>query len=193
MQINLRKANVIQQEIRRCINEISFKTDVSVNEYTKDVEGIIALHANDFTRDFTRKLQLINSLYEVRREVANKNTEAGIANILASIAEIDESLRVVSEVSKKSERKSAEEIVARIEKFKTASNNNDRALLYGDRYNNVETSCLTDATIRMAKSSVKALKRRRQDLNDQLLQLNVNTLITLSEDANTILKEEGIL
>lgn len=192
MQINLRKANAVQQELRRAISEISLKTDVSVNEYTKDVEGTIALSVTDFTRDFTRKLQLINSMYEIRREVARQNVQAGIADILASIAEIDESLRVVTEVSKKTERKSAEEITARIEKLKVA-NNSERASIYGDRYNNVETSCLTDVTIRMAKNSVKELKRRRQDLNDQLLQLNVNTLITLSEDAKTILKDEGIL
>ena len=193
MQINLRKANAVQQEIRRAINEITLKADLTVNEYTKDVEGTIALNATDFARDFTRKLQLINSVYEVRREVARKNTEAGIADILATIAEIDESLRVVTEVSKKTERKSAEEITARIEKFKATTSNNERGSIYGDRYNSVETSCLTDVTIRMAKNSVKELKRRRQDLNDQLLQLNVNTLITLSEDTKTILKDEGIL
>jgi hypothetical protein len=192
MQINLRKANAVQQEIRRAINDISFKTDVSVNEFTKDVEGVIALSSSDFASDYTRKLQLINALYEIRREVARQNVQAGIADVLASIAEVDESLRVVTEVSKKTERKSAEEISARLEKLKT-NTNSERASVYGDRYNNVETSVLTDATIRMAKASVKEFKRRRQDLNDKLLQLNVNTLITLSEDTKAILKEDGIL
>ena len=191
MQITLRKASVVQNEVRRLISDIRFNAETSVNEFTEDVEGTIARGAADFSSDYTRKLQLIDVLYEVRAKVGDLNVTSGINKLLADIAASDEKIRVITEVTRFKERKSPAELEARLQKMKT-SQTSERASMY-DRLNSIDTSVVTDATIRMAKASVKELKRRRQDMNDKLLQLNVNTLVELSEDAVTVLKEEGIL
>ena len=191
MQITLRKASVVQNEVRRLISDIRFNAETSVNEFTEDVEGTIARGAADFSSDYTRKLQLIDVLYEVRAKVGDLNVTSGINKLLADIAASDEKIRVITEVTRFKERKSPAELEARLQKMKT-SQTSERASMY-DRLHSVDTSVVTDATIRMAKASVKELKRRRQDMNDKLLQLNVNTLVELSEDAVTVLKEEGIL
>jgi hypothetical protein len=52
---------------------------------------------------------------------------------------------------------------------------------------------VSQSDIDQAKVELKTLKRFRQELNDKLLQLNVNTLITLSEDTVVTLKDEGLI
>jgi hypothetical protein len=52
---------------------------------------------------------------------------------------------------------------------------------------------VTPGAIDAAKVQVKNLKRQRQALQDKLLTLNVNTLITVTGDDEVLLKEEGIL
>ena len=79
-----------------------------------------------------------------------------------------------------------------LEKMRNAPNEN-RLGLYADRYNNVEASVVTAEVVANAKEKVKELRRQRQNLQDKLLALNVNTLITISPEDLVVLKEEGIL
>ena len=54
-------------------------------------------------------------------------------------------------------------------------------------------SVVTSEVVANAKARVKTLRRERQALQDKLLALNVNTLITVGEEDLAVLKEEGIL
>jgi hypothetical protein len=65
--------------------------------------------------------------------------------------------------------------------------------VYGERYNNVETSVVSQSVLDKFKAEVKTLKRAKQDLQDKLLNLNVATTIALSANSVSVLKEEGIL
>ena len=85
------------------------------------------------------------------------------------------------------------EINARLEKFRNAPAQDARSAIYGDRYNNVETSVVTEQAVSSAKQEVKNLRRQRQNLQDKLLALNINTNITLSAEDEAILREEGIV
>lgn len=192
MQINLRKANAIQAEIRSAMNGIKLSGNVTVSEFDAKPEDVIGEAVHVFNRDHHRKMQLINALYDIRAKVARANVESGISDILAQVASYEAHIANDSDVSKMPVRKSAEEIQARIDKFKAAPAS-ERSAIYGDRYNNVETGILDAMVIEGSKKLIKGFKRERQELNDKLLQLNVTTLITLKEDTVTTLKEEGIL
>jgi len=90
--------------------------------------------------------------------------------------------------------KSMSEITARIDKLKaTPTDASARSAIYGDRYNNVETSVVEQTTIDAAKAKVKELKRQKQTLQDKLLTLNVTTVINVSDVDVMVLKLEGIL
>lgn len=191
MQINLRKANALQAEIRKAISAVQVKSDVTISEFTQGIESVIDKSASEFAAAVQRKVALNSALFAIRSAVGKANADSGINKVLAQVQEIEALIAIKNSVASAQVRKDIVEITARIEKMK--SNTSDRAGLYGDRYNNVETSVVSQADIDQAKVEVKTFKRLRQDLNDQLLQLNVNTFITLSEDTKATLKEEGLI
>jgi len=193
MQVNLRKANAIQAEIRKTINGIKFESETQVSEFTDGVEDTLTKNRAELNDTVTRKLSLINAMYDIRKRVGKANADADINTILAEVEATDASMAVHSVIAGLKPRKSQIEISARIQKFKEQPSDSARASIYGDRFNNVETSVVLQSDIDAAKNAVRNLKRDRQELQDKLLQLNVNTLITLSELTVQTLKAEGIL
>ena len=189
--INLRKANAIQSEIRKAISGSASKDTLSVTEYTTSVVDALEKAMEVFANDVTRKVALNTALFNIRKSVAQANANNGISDILADVELIDAKMAVYSNIATKEVAKSVNEIVARIEKMKVTPTNESR--IYGDRYNNVETSVVEQNTIDHAKQMVKQLKREKQTLQDKLLALNVNTVINIELTDEMVLKVEGIL
>lgn len=194
MQINLRKANAIQSEIRKAITAVKAESNVSVSEFTTDIPKVVADSAAEFLNAIRRKEQLNAALFEIRAAVGRANAQAGVGDLLAEVERIDGKLSIISTVASAQVAKSIDELKARVEKVKAATaDQNARMSLYGDRYNTVETSVVVQSAIDDFKAEVKNLKRAKQDLQDKLLNVNVSTNITLSADTVSVLKEEGIL
>ena len=192
MNINLRKANAIQSEIRKAISSSGVSDTAAITEYTKDIAGGLEKAMADYATDVTRKVALNTALFNIRKSVAQANATNGVSDILTDIELIDAKMSVYSNVATKEVAKSFSEINARIEKLKTAAvDANSR--IYGDRYSNVETSVVEQSTIDGAKQIVKQLKREKQTLQDKLLALNVNSMISIDNVDEMVLKLEGIL
>lgn len=191
--INLRKANAIQSEIRKAINSSGVQDTLSFTEYTQNIPTEFEFAKDAFAVDVTRKVALNTALFNIRKSVAQANANMGISDILADVELIDATMAVYSTVASKQVAKSLDEINARIEKMKAAPADTARASIYGDRYSNVETSVVDQSTIDVAKQKVKQLKREKQTLQDKLLELNVNTVIEISDVDVNVLKVEGIM
>lgn len=192
MNINLRKANAIQSEIRKLIASKETLDALSITEYTGDIAGTMEIALVNFRTDVTRKVALNTALFNIRKNVAKANAAVGISETLTDIELIDATMAVYSAVATKQVAKSLSEINARVEKMKaTATDASTR--MYGDRFSNVETSVVEQSDIDFAKDSVKSLKRNKQTLQDKLLTLNVNTTINISDVDAMVLKIEGIL
>jgi hypothetical protein len=192
--INLRKANALQSEIRKAISSSGVKDTLSVNEYTTNLDGVLEKAMADFATDVTRKVALNTALFNIRKSVAQANANNGVSDVLTDIELIDAKMAVYSNVATKEVAKSFSEINARIDKLKTVPADASRAsAIYGDRYNNVETSVVEQGTIDGAKQIVKQLKREKQILQDKLLALNVNSMIGIDTVDEMVLKMEGIL
>lgn len=192
MQINLRKANAIQAEIRRSIGQVNTKDNVTVTEFTSDVEGVISKAALEFHQALEKKEALNKALFQIRAAVGRANVESGISDTLADIQLLDARIAVKNAFASATLKKDISEINARIVKLKQVQTS-ERMSLYGDRYNNVDTGVVSEVDVAAAKAELKALKRDRQALNDKLLQLNVNTLIQLTDATKLTLQEEGLI
>ena len=191
MEINLRKANAIQAEIRKAINAVKLEANVAVTEFTQNIaEALVTAHV-EYQRGVDRKVALTTALFNIRKSVSQANATAGINTMLGDIEAIDQVMAVYSQVTTQVVAKPLAEVTARIEKLKTTPTENSR--LYGDRFNSVETSVVNTDAIEVAKLKVKDLKRQKQALQDKLLSSNVNTLITINGADEAVLKEEGIL
>lgn len=191
MEINLRKANAIQAEIRKAINAVKLDATVSVSEYTENISEALVDAMITYQRANERKVALTKALYNIRNSVANANATAGINTLLGNVEALDQEMAIHSQIATQAVAKPLSEVIARVEKLKATPTENSR--LYGDRFNVVETSVVNQSAIDTAKAQVKDLKRQRQALQDKLLTLNVNTLITVTGDDEALLKEEGIL
>jgi len=193
MNINLRKANAIQSEIRKAISSSVVSDTTTITEYTKDIAGGLEKAMADYATDVTRKVALNTALFNIRKKVAQANAHA-VSDMLADVELIDAKITVYSAVASKAVAKSLDEITSRIEKIKATPTDASRAsAIYGDRYSTVETSVVEQSTIDGAKQIVKQLKREKQTLQDKLLTFNVNTVIDISEVDAMVLKVEGIL
>jgi hypothetical protein len=193
MQVNLRKANAIQSEIRKAIQAVKLELNVAVTEYTVDVPAGLSVAQSTFLSAIKRKEALNGVLFNIRATVGRINATSGISDVLAQVQRVDAVMTIVGTVANASEAKPLSEITARIDKMKANTNVDSRAALYGERYNNVETSVVSAETIAEYKNRMKELKREKQALQDKLLTLNVSTTITLDASEVALLKEEGIL
>ena len=194
MQVNLRKANAIQAEIRKAISNVKIEMNTSVTEFTVSIADAMEKAKADFLGAVKRKEQLNTALFDIRAAVGRANAQAGVGDLLAEVERIDGKMAIIGSVANATAAKGIDELLARVNKLKaTNAGENSRLALYSDRYSTVETSVVDQASIDAAKAEVKALKRAKQDLQDKLLNVNVGTNITLSADTVTVLKEEGIL
>jgi hypothetical protein len=192
MEINLRKANAIQAEIRKAISAVKMNSTVELNEFTADVVTAMDEASAAYGAGVTRKVALTTALYNIRNSVASVNAVAGINTLLGDIEALEQVMAIHSGVANLAVAKSYAEVTARIEKLKAAPQD-ARSSLYGDSFRNVDTSVVRQSDIDVAKNKVKDLKRQRQAMQDKLLSLNVNTLISIKPDDEALLKDEGII
>jgi hypothetical protein len=191
MEINLRKANAIQAEIRRAISAVEAKDTISVSEYAADVAGEVSTAEVDYINAMTRKEALTVALYNIRKSVASANATAGVGQILGDIEKIDSIIKLLeTTVNVRTRMVSVDEISKRLEKLRNAPS--DSARLYG-RTDEVSTGVVSDIHKSAVKQRIKGMRKARQELQDKLLSINVNTSISVSVDDVKLLGEEGIL
>ena len=150
MQINLRKAAAIQAEIRKAINNVKVEQNVTVSEFTADVEAAMAKGELEFRQAIERKEALNKALFQIRAAVGRANAESGINDVLADIQLADAQISLKSTIASAQVRKDVTEINARIVKLKQAPSS-ERSMLYGERFSNIESSVVSEAAILAAK------------------------------------------
>lgn len=191
MDINLRKANAIQQEIRNALNEHQPKEKVFISEF-EDVSAVLEKAHATHLACVKRSKELISALYTIRRKTASANMSNGINDALNRIAEIDDLMRMLKPIASSQALKMEIAILnGKLEKIR--SRPVERAGVYGQAPSEVETGILGEEDIEANKEVFDTLKREKRDLQDKLLELNVASSITLPEDIVTCLKSEGIL
>jgi len=191
--MNLRKANAVQAEIRKMLNSITLITNATINEYVDSIEVTIGSQFQELHKSMARKSALTHALFEIRKQVGIKNVSSNINSILADIEAITAEIQMHTTIANLKPRMELKEIQARLDKIKSMPNDSRTLIYNSDRFATVETSVLEQPFIDGAKENVKFLKRKLQSLQEDLLRINVNTLIELSEEAETTLKSEGIL
>lgn len=186
MNITLRKANAVQNSINDMIKGLSFDTSVRINEFEPHGEQINAVRDVFDTHRATRT-KLVGALYEIRKAVAVANADAGINDMLAEVAMLEKEIQFANTFATQQPRLSDAVITGKIAKIKEAKE--DR--FYGR--DDVTTTIFTKAEVEEYKRTVADLKRQKQKLQDVLLELNVQTEITLDEETARFLEKADIL
>ena len=191
MNISLRKANAVQNGINEALKGIEIKTTVELNEF-QDVVAELK-KANDvlFTND-SRRQRLLLALYNIRGLVGTANAQSGIDLKLATAAFIEKRMGQLDELAKLSAVTDLAVINGKLDKIKNDKGESSRRSLYG--YNDtVSTTVVSQEQIDQVKAEIQNLKKQKQKLNDEILELNIKTEIPLSDDVVATLTQEGLI
>lgn len=190
MNITLRKANAVQNSINDAIKDIKIEFSVEINEF-QNVEEAIGKANNTLIENDGRRQKLTMALYNIRALVGTANAASGIDTALAKAAFIDKRISQLEELARSKEMMSMDVIKGKLDKIKNLKDEaRSRAFGYGDT---VSTSVLSRDQIGQAKAEVLSLKKQKQKLNDEILELNIKTEIPLLEDVVQTLQAEGLL
>jgi hypothetical protein len=189
IKITLRKANAIQQNINDLLKSVQVKPVVELSEFVDTVQTLQAANDAVMAAD-ARRSDLLMALYSIRATVGVANFQSGIGNRLSHIAYVDKRLQQLDQLTNEtSKMKDLAIITGQLEKIR---NRREEHRMYGYE-NTVSTGVLQQAQIDSISGIMRELKKQKQKLNDEVLELNVRTEIELTDEVEAVLVKEGIL
>lgn len=190
MNITLRKANALQNSIQDAIKNIKVSLDVEINEF-QNVEDVLAKANTEMVENDGRRQKLTMALYNIRALIGTANAANGISTSLAKAAFIDKRIVQLEQLAGAKAMTDLDVIKGKLDKIKNLKDEaRSRIYGYGDT---VSTSVLSAEQIAQAKAEVLNLKKQKQKLNDEVLELNIKTEIPLADDTVATLAAEKLL
>jgi hypothetical protein len=187
MQVSLRKANALQVAINEALKGLEFKADVSVNEFQKPAQEI-ELAKQKFERNVQRRGNLTSALYNIRTAVSSANASNKIDNLLADLARLEKDIVFYTPLAKASVQTDLKVIGGKLEKIA-----NREGESYSFHSSEVSTSIFTETDLESFRSNLSVSKKKKQALQDQLLEVNVRTTIELAAGTVAVLNAEDII
>ena len=191
MNITLRKANAVQHSITEAIKNIKIDLTVEINEF-QSVEDVITKANSTLVENDSRRQKLTMALYNIRALVGTANSASGIDTALAKAAFIDKRIGQLEELAKATEITALDVIKGKLDKIRNDKSESTRSRIYGYS-DTVTTGVLSLEQIAQAKGEVLSLKKQKQKINDEVLELNIKTEIPLTEDVVAVLQAEALI
>lgn len=188
MKITLRKASALQNAINDALKQINIKTEIALTEFHQP-EGEIERARAQVAEGVQRRARLNHALFDIRQRVAVANNDAGVNRNLTAVAELEKQIQFYTGLANKEVRESADVLAGKLRKM-SEQEAKSRIYGYGDTVN---TSVLTAEDIAGFKKTASDLQKAKQQLQDTILETNVRTEITLSDESVQALQIEGLL
>ena len=189
MNITLRRASALQNSIQEAIKAIRVETEVEINEF-QHADAAITAALDAMEAAVAQRDALTVALYTIRGQVSAANSTAGIDQRLTHAAMIDKQLGYATEIASAKVAQDPLVVQGRLEKIRATPA--ERTSIYGFN-NTVSTSILNQADITAARARVQELKKAKQRINDEVLELNIRTEIELSADVEKTLQAAGLV
>ena len=186
MQVSLRKANALQVAINEALKGLEFKSDISINEFQNPATEI-ELAKQKFDRNVQRRWNLLAALYDIRTKVAAANAANNIDNLLADLARIEKDLVFFAPFAKANTSTDLKVIQGKLEKI--ANRTEDSYYAKAE----VETSIFNEDNLAQFRTYLSDFKKKKQALQDTLLEVNVRTTIELASGTVETLQSEDII
>lgn len=189
MNISLRKANAVQNSINEAIRGIDITTVVDINEF-QDVAHALQKANDTLFQNDARRQKLLLALYNIRGLVGAANAQSGIDTKLATAAFVDKRVAQLEELSSNKPVIDLTVLNGKLDKIRNRKE--DTRSIYG-RDETVSTSVVSEGQLNQIRDEIKNLKKQKQKLNDEVLELNIKTEIPLSDDVVNTLQSEGLI
>lgn len=188
MKISLRKANAIQSAITETMGSLKLETEVSINEF-EDADAKISSILKEFNENNGVRENLLDALFEIRAAVSGANSSSGINGVLAILAKIEKQITFYRNLAKLQPATEKRVLNGKIQKIAGRSDDS-RIYRHSDE---VITTIFEGNVIDNFKNFHAQLKREKQKLQDELLELNVRTEIELTDKTVDTLTKANIL
>ena len=192
MKITLRKASALQTAIQEAVKNIEITVKVELNEFEDATAALATANAKVVAAD-QRRTALTKVLYVVRAQVGTANADCGINERLAKAAYVDKRIgQLTALIGAESLQDSLTVVNGKLDKIRNDKSENSRRSIYGYS-DTVSTGVLVQDQIDAFKAEQLALKKDKQKLNEEVLELNVRTEIDLSDETVAVLTIEGLI
>lgn len=190
MKINLRKASALQNAMQDLIRSINVDFVVRLNEF-QDPTAVLDARAKELTVADSRRNDLLVALYTLRAQVALTNASSGISGALARAAYTDKRIEHLTQMANSDPCQDMVVITGKLDKIRNRKEDS-RASLYG-RDDEVSTGLLSPEAIARVREILRDMKKQKQAINDEILELNVRTEIELTAEVVEVLKRENLV
>lgn len=184
MQITLRRANAVQASIQEALKSIVLKTEIAIDEF-QNVTDTIKQCSEKLYSDIGRQKDLLLVLYTIREKVGEANANSGINSHLTNVSFISKRLEQLTSFVNATAAQDWNVLDAKLDKIRNAKES-----FYEKT---VSTGVLSQLEIDKFKVEILTLKKKKVEISDALLALNVSTSIELDETTVTVLTKENLL
>lgn len=192
MEISLRKAAALQLAIGEALKGLPLETGVTLSIYDPDPEARIAAQSAAWRAALTARSGLLDALYALRVRVGAANQAAGVNDRLAELARLEKEVQLHTQLAREEPREAPEILSARTERMRNREPAPAR-FVASEPQETVRTGLLSREEVDGFQAELRRLTRRRQQLKDELLELNISTRITLDETTVRTLKSEELI
>ena len=189
--INLRKASALQNNINERLRELDVVAMVNITPF-EAVDTVLTEALAKLKESDRRRESLLIALYAIRDKVAQANISSGLSTKLTTVAFIDKRQSQLEQIVGAGERIKDNVLNGKLAAMKSRTEAMDVSR-YGYGSDSVSTSVLDAVTIDEMKGFIQSLKRDKQAIKDEILELNMTTKIVLSDSDSTVLVQEGLL
>jgi hypothetical protein len=190
-QITLRKASALQKSLQDLMASIDVKCTLALSEFQDPAEAIATANSRLLAND-SRRNDLLMSIYSLRSLVGQGNAQSGIADKLSHAAYVDKRIAQLEAMAVADNLITEITIVSgKLDKIRNRPAD-ARGHLYGYS-DEISTGVLSSEQIDGIRSVIRDLKKQKQRLNDEILELNIRTEIQLTPDVEAVLVREALL
>lgn len=188
MKITLRKASALQNAINDTIKSIRLESEVRINEFQQTEVTLNEARA-EMLQNVQRKVELTNALYSVRDQVKAANSQS-VDALLTKVANVEKNIQIYTELVGYAVRENVVVLNGKLDKIRNRPADVRNPYGFSDE---VTSGIVTEDDVANFRKVLAESKKTKQKLQDQILEANVRTEITLDEHVVITLTAENLL
>lgn len=194
MDISLRKAAALQLAIGETLKQLRLGATLTLSIYEDAAEERVLAGSEAWAKTLARRGALLDALYAIRTRVGAANQTSGVDDRLAELARLEKDVQLYTTLAQSEPREAPEILKARTDRMRTR----EAAPLgrFGgvqEMPETVQVGLFDAERIEGFRSELRRISRRRQQLKDELLELNAGTRVNLDPATVSTLQLEELV
>ena len=193
MDLNLRKARKLESKIQKHLAAAQLKgsVDVRIKGTLESALDEVSKGGKKLSEDLTNLLKLNEIRFDIRNQIANANQGVGINALMTQREMLKAKSEVLTKLMSVEIAPSKEQLGDLLEgKQKQLDKGGDS---YGRLLVTVDVPVVGETERATINDQISSTIKELEDVEDQLAQKNLGAKISLSADAATLLKSQGLL